>query len=97
MSRLYEKLQQEKETILTTANRHHATNVRLFGSVVRGEEHDASDIDFLVDFLPGSTLFDQMELIDELSRILGRKVDVVSSRALNQHLRQRVLDEARPL
>lgn len=46
MSRLYEKLQQEKETILTTANRHHATNVRLFGSVVRGEENDASDIDF---------------------------------------------------
>ena len=58
MSRLYEKLQQEKETILTTANRHRATNVRLFGSVVRGEEHDASDIDFLVDFLPGSTLLD---------------------------------------
>lgn len=97
MDNLYKKLQQEKEAILTTARRHHATNVRLFGSVARGDDHETSDIDFLVDFLPGSTLFDQMELIDELSRILGRKVDVVSTRALNKHLRQRVLDEARTL
>jgi predicted nucleotidyltransferase len=53
-----------------------------------------SDIDLLVDFLPGATLFDQVALIDALSATLGRKVDIVSERALNQYLRQRVLQEA---
>lgn len=94
MGLLYEQLQQEKELILTIAKRHHAANVRLFGSVARGDEHEKSDVDFLVDFLPGSTLFDQIDLISELTKKLGCKVDVVSARALNKHLRQRILDEA---
>jgi uncharacterized protein len=63
-------------------------------SVIRGEEREGSDIDLLVDFLPGSTLLDQVSLIDALSTKLGRKVDVVSERALNKYLRQRVLQEA---
>ncbi len=94
MGQIYKQLQREKEAILTIAKRHHAANVRLFGSVARGDEHEKSDVDFLVDFLPGSTLFDQAGLIVELTQKLGRKVDVVSARALNKHLRQRVLDEA---
>jgi hypothetical protein len=53
-----------------------------------------SDIDFLVDFQPGSTLFDQVGLIDALSNKHGRKVDVVSARALNKHLSRNVLKEA---
>ena len=69
-------------------------NIRLFGSVARGEDHADSDIDFLVDFQPGATLFDQVGLIDELTRRLGHKVDVVSSRGLNPHLSQRILREA---
>ena len=80
--------------ILAVAQSCHASNVRLFGSVARGEEQDDSDIDFLVDFQPGSTLFDQVGLIEELSMRFGRKVDVVSARSLNKHLRQRILDEA---
>jgi predicted nucleotidyltransferase len=94
MTRLIETLRQEKGEILAIANRYHAENVRLFGSVVRGEDRSDSDVDFLVDFQPGSTLFDQAALIDALSSKLGRKVDVVSSRALNRHLAQKIQKEA---
>ncbi len=94
MTELYEKLQQQKASILDIAKHYHATNVRVFGSVVRGEAREDSDIDLLVDFLPGSTLLDQVGMIDALSVTLGRKVDIVSERALNKHIRQRVLQEA---
>jgi len=94
MARLIEKLRQDRESIITIATRYHAENVRLFGSVSRGDDRSDSDIDFLVDFQPGSTLFDHVALIEELTSKLDRKVDVVSSRALNKHLSKRVLKEA---
>lgn len=94
MARLLETIMQERESILEIATRYQAKNVRLFGSVVRGEDLADSDIDFLVDFNRGSTLFDQVGLIQELSNKLGRKVDVVSARALNRHLSQKILQEA---
>jgi len=97
MSTLYDILVRDKQDILAIAQRYHAANVRLFGSVARREEQEDSDIDLLVDFLPGSTLLDQVALIHELSNRLDRKVDVVSARALNKHMRQRVLNEAIPL
>ncbi|MCK4509283.1 MAG: nucleotidyltransferase family protein [Desulfuromonadales bacterium] len=97
MSTLYDILVRDKQDILAIAQRYHAANVRLFGSVARREEQEDSDIDLLVDFLPGSTLLDQVALIQELSNKLDRKVDVVSARALNKHMRQRVLNEAVPL
>jgi uncharacterized protein with HEPN domain/predicted nucleotidyltransferase len=89
MARLIETIRQERESILEIATRYQAKNVRLFGSVARGEDQSDSDIDFLVDFQPGSTLFDQVSLIEALSRKLGRKVDVISARALNRHLCRR--------
>ncbi len=79
------------------ARHYHAVNVRVFGSTVRGEELEDSDIDLLVDFLPGSSLLDQVGLIDALSDALGRKADVVSERSLNKHLKPRILQEALPL
>jgi predicted nucleotidyltransferase len=94
---ILESLQQEKQRILAIAQRYRADNLRVFGSVVRGEEREDSDIDLLVDFMPGATLLDQVGLMEALSNALGRKVDVVSERALNRHLRQRVLREAKPL
>lgn len=97
MPDLYENLRQKKDTILEMASRYHATNVRLFGSVARGEAREDSDIDLLVEFLPGTTLLDQVDLIGALSTALGRKVDVVSENALNKHLRERILREAIPL
>ena len=94
MERLIETLRKDREEILAISGRYHANNIRLFGSVARGGERLESDIDFLVDFQPGSTLFDQIGLIDALSSKLGRKVDVVSSRALSRHLAQKVHQEA---
>ena len=97
MGQLLQQIISEKLAITEVAKRHHAVNLRLFGSVARGEENEQSDIDLLVDFLPGSTLLDQVDLIEELSRFFGRRVDVVSTRALNKHLREIVFKEARPL
>lgn len=94
VTELFELLQQQKAGIVAIAQRYHATNIHVFGSVVRGDNHDGSDIDLLVYFLPGTTLLDQVGLINALSTALGRKVDIVSERALNKHLRQQVLQEA---
>lgn len=91
---LREKIQQQREEIIQVAGRHRAVNIRLFGSVARGDENEASDIDMLVDFLPGASLLDQVALIHDLSDKLQRKVDVVSTRALNPHLREDILKEA---
>ncbi len=62
MTELYEILRQQKASILDIAKHYHAVNIRVFGSVVRGEECEDSDIDLLVDFLPGTTLLDQVGL-----------------------------------
>lgn len=94
MSGLFQRLQTQKNSIDRIAHRHRACNVRVFGSVVRGEESEHSDIDLLVDFLPGATLLDQVDLIEALSSALGRRVDVVSARALNKFVRERILQEA---
>lgn len=94
MASFLDKLRQEREEILAIATRYHANNIRLFGSVARGEERSDSDVDFLVDFQPGSTLFDQVGLIEELSSKLGRQVDVVSSRALNKHMSENIHRES---
>lgn len=94
MAHLIDVLRKDREEILAISNLHHAENIRVFGSVVRREEQLDSDIDFLVDFQPGSTLFDQLTLIEALSSKLGRRVDVVSSRALNRHLAQIIQQEA---
>ncbi|NOQ36509.1 MAG: nucleotidyltransferase [Methylococcaceae bacterium] len=88
------KLQQQKNTILAIAKHYHAVNVRVFGSVVRGEDNENSDIDLLVDFLPNATLIDHVGLIQQLSEKLERKVDVVSEQALNKYLREHILQEA---
>ncbi len=60
MTELYETLQQQKACIPDIAKHYHAVNIRVFGSVVRGEEREDSDIDLLVDFLPGTTLLGLM-------------------------------------
>jgi predicted nucleotidyltransferase len=94
LAQFIEQLKRDKKVLIAILNKHHAANVRVFGSVARGDERKDSDVDLLVDFQPGTTLFDQVALENELSDMLGRKVDVVSSRALNRHLRPSVLREA---
>ena len=94
MAELYGLSQQQKASILDIAKHYPAGNIRVFGYVLRREELEDSDNDMLVYFLPGSKLWDQVGMIDALSTKLGRKVDIVSERALNKHLRQRMLQEA---
>jgi predicted nucleotidyltransferase len=77
--------------------RHGARNIRLFGSMARGDSCTDSDLDLLVDMEDGRSLFDLMEIQDELSRSIGRKVDIVTERSLNRHIREKVLGEAIPL
>jgi predicted nucleotidyltransferase len=90
-------LRSHKKKILSIARQYCAENVRVFGSVVRGEAKAGSDIDLLVTFLPGASLLDQAGLIDDLGEALNTKVDVVSDRALNPYLRSKILKEAAPL
>ena len=74
--------------------RYGAHNVHVFGSVVRGEADEQSDIDLMVDFEPGRSLLDHAGLWLELQDLLGVKVDVVSRRGIKARIRERVLQEA---
>ena len=92
-----ELLKAKRAEILEIANRHGASNVRIFGSVARGEADRHSDIDVLIDLEAGRTLLDHAALLIELNQLLGRKVDVVTARGLRPRMRDRVLQEAVPL
>lgn len=83
-----------RNEILSLAAQHGASNVRVFGSVARGEDDAASDIDILVDLEPGRSLFDLGGLLTDLNTLLGRDVDVVTEKGLRSALRERVLQEA---
>jgi predicted nucleotidyltransferase len=91
---LEELLQVKREEILKVCAKHGAGNVRVFGSVARGEADEQSDIDLLVDLEPGRSLLDHAGLWLELQELLGVKVDVVSSRGIKPRIRERVLQEA---
>ena len=90
-------LAQNRDEILRLAARYGATNVRVFGSVARGEAHEESDIDFLVRMEQGRSIFDLAALVAELETLLGRRVDVVPDDAIYWLLRRRILSEAQPL
>lgn len=94
---LNELLQEKREDILRIATRRGASNVRVFGSVARGEADPESDIDLLVDLDPGRSLFDLGGLLMDLQDLLGHKVDVVTERGLRERIREHVLREAIPL
>ena len=92
-----ELLQEKREDILRLASKRGAYNVRVFGSVARGEADDKSDIDLLVDLEPGRSLFDLGGLLMDLQELLGHNVDVVTERGVRERIRERVLKEASPL
>lgn len=85
---------EEREEISGIAAAHGAQNVRLFGSVGRGESGDSSDLDLLVDMSEGRSLFDLVALGADLEEALGLAVDVVTEKSLSPYLRDRVLAEA---
>ncbi len=92
-----ELLREKRDEILRIAAKYGARNVRVFGSAVRGEAGEDSDIDLLVEFEPGRSLLDHAGLALDLEELLGRKVDVVTERSLYWLLRRRILKEARAL
>ncbi len=87
----------KREEILQLAARHGASNIRVFGSVARGDADEQSDVDFLVDMASGRSLLDLGGLLMDLQELLGRPVDVVTERGLRERIRERVLREAVPL
>ena len=94
---LERRLKEKRQEILRVAAEHGALNVRVFGSVARGEADATSDIDFLVELEPGRSLFDLGGLQYDLQALLGCAVDVVTERGLKARIRDRVVREAAPL
>ena len=91
---LHESLRQQRTAVPDAAQRHKAHNLRVFGSVARGTERSSSDIDILVDALPGATLFDLGALQVELEELLGANVDLVTPGDLPMSFRSAVLAQA---
>jgi predicted nucleotidyltransferase len=90
-----ELIAMHRDAILALAAEHGATDVRIFGSVARGDEDETSDVDVLVKMLPGRSLFDQGALLMDLRELLGCKVDVVTEhKDMRPHFRESVLGEA---
>jgi predicted nucleotidyltransferase len=89
-----ELLQTKREDILRIAAQYGAYNVRIFGSVARGEADEKSDIDLLVNMEPGRSLFDLGGLLSDLEDLLGCNVDVVTEDGLRDRIRNQVLNEA---
>jgi predicted nucleotidyltransferase len=87
----------KRDEILLAAAHRGARNVRVFGSVARGDNDANSDVDFLVEMEPGRTLFDLSGLLLDLESLLHVHVDVVTERGLRPKVRERVLSEALPL
>jgi len=92
---IYELIESKRDEILALADRFGMENIRIFGSVARREEHEKSDIDFLVKFPPGAGLLSHAAFKRELSELLGR--DVASENGLKEKIRLVVLREALPL
>lgn len=90
-------LQGHREEILRIAASHGVTRVLVFGSVVRGEATPTSDLDLLIETGTETSAWFPAGLILDLEQALGRRVEVVTERALHPQIRERVLHEARPL
>ncbi len=89
-----EHIKKLKSQIYDIAHKHNAVKVYVFGSCARGEENINSDIDFLADFNTDASLFDFMDIQDELEKLFNCKIDIVSSRGLNPYIRESIMAEA---
>jgi predicted nucleotidyltransferase len=93
-----ERLRSERrDEILRLARRRGALNVRVFGSVARGEANENSDLDLLVEWEPGRSLLDHAGLVQDLQELLGAKVHIGTEKSLHWYVRDRILREALPL
>ena len=92
-----EAFQARRTDRLNIAANYGASNIRVFGSVARGEADADSDIDWLVDLRPGRSLFDRIALMQELEDLLACRVDVAIPATLHERIRNQVLRDAVPL
>lgn len=90
-------LLRNKHRILEIASQYGAHNIRVFGSVARGDWHAASDLDLVVDFEQGRSLLDHVALKQHLEDLLGVRVDVINESGLYHAIRDQVLKEAVPV
>ena len=90
-------IQQKRDAILEIAKRYGASDVRIFGSVARGDNSDGSDLDLIVHFDPGRSLLDHGGLVMDLREFLGIKVDVIDDEGMRPRFRDHVMKEAIPL
>lgn len=88
---------ERRAEVLRLAERHGAKNVRVFGSVARGEATESSDLDLLVDWDSGRSLLDHVRLVQDLEALLQTNVEIGTERSLHRLVRDRVLSEAQPL
>ncbi len=92
-----ETLLEKREAILEIARRYGAHDIRIFGSVARGDATESSDLDLIVRFDPDRSLFDHGGLVMDLRELLGVKVDVISEGGMRERFRKHVMKEAIPL
>jgi len=90
-------LQKNRDAIRHVVARHRAVNARVFGSVLRGNDHEGSDLDLLIDPTPNTTLMDVAKIQVELEKLLGVSVDVLTPKALPDKFRDAVLADAAPV
>ncbi|MGL5510852.1 MAG: nucleotidyltransferase family protein [Microcoleaceae cyanobacterium] len=90
-------LENKRQEILEITNRYGASNVRVFGSVARGEDTTQSDIDFLIELKPDCSLLEQIGLMQSLEDLLECKIDLVEPDTLHPLIKEQILQEAIPL
>ena len=90
-------IQNKRKEILQISSSHGAKNIRIFGSVARGDDEPESDIDILIELDKGRTLLDLAGLSIDLQNLLGRKVDVVTEKSLHWYIREKIISEAKPI
>ncbi len=93
MTRL-EQLRQKRDDILAIADRYGATNLRIFGSVARGDDRPDSDIDILIDQERRWSLFEHIGMMQDLEDLLGCKVDLATTDALRERIKTRIFQDA---
>jgi predicted nucleotidyltransferase len=95
--RTQQLIHDKRDAILEIALRYGASDIRVFGSVARGDATDSSDLDLIVRFEPGRSLLDHGGLVMDLRELLGIRVDVIDEEAMRPRFRQHVMKEAIPL
>ena len=85
------------EQVINLYNKYHVKTLRIFGSMARGESRIDSDVDLLVTFSKPISLLQMVGLERELSNLIGRKVDLLTTKSVSRYLRNRILKESRQI